>query len=347
MHERSGASAPGKGSTLAEQELRTALFEAMGIPGVVARTRLYEEVVDALSAMISGRRPPEAEVLRFPPVMSRSQIEKSGYLGSFPNLLGCVCGLHGETAESGTATVHATDIVLTPAACYPVYPMAAARGQVPEEGYVFDVAADVFRHEPSENIDRFQSFRMREYVRIGSGPQALEFRDRWLTEAQAMALEQLPGHAEAQHAAADAVADGSFLQAGARCDHDVNTILSFKQALQLPFAIDRANDPFFGRVGRFRALRQVQEALKFELLVPIRPGAPHTACMSFNYHREHFGQTWNLRQRSGDPAHSACAAFGLDRLAVALFSIHGLVRDKWPATVLAALALSRGERTGA
>lgn len=306
MHERSGASAPGKGSTLAEQELRTALFEAMGIPGVVARTRLYEEVVDALSAMISGRRPPEAEVLRFPPVMSRSQIEKSGYLGSFPNLLGCVCGLHGETAESGTATVHATDIVLTPAACYPVYPMAAARGQVPEEGYVFDVAADVFRHEPSENIDRFQSFRMREYVRIGSGPQALEFRDRWLTEAQAMAT-----------------------------------------ALQLPFAIDRANDPFFGRVGRFRALRQVQEALKFELLVPIRPGAPHTACMSFNYHREHFGQTWNLRQRSGDPAHSACAAFGLDRLAVALFSIHGLVRDKWPATVLAALALSRGERTGA
>jgi hypothetical protein len=37
--------------------------------------------------------------MRFPPVMSRAQLEKSGYLKSFPNLLGCVCALHGSEAS--------------------------------------------------------------------------------------------------------------------------------------------------------------------------------------------------------------------------------------------------------
>jgi hypothetical protein len=37
--------------------------------------------------------------MRFPPVMSRKQLEKSGYLKSFPNLLGCVCALHGSEAS--------------------------------------------------------------------------------------------------------------------------------------------------------------------------------------------------------------------------------------------------------
>ncbi len=95
------------------------------------------------------------EVLRFPPVMSRAQLEKSGYLKSFPNLLGCVCALHGSEAEikravarheaggDWTTSLTPADLVLSPAACYPVYPIAAARGAVPDEGYVFDIAADV------------------------------------------------------------------------------------------------------------------------------------------------------------------------------------------------------------
>jgi seryl-tRNA synthetase len=62
---------------------------------------------------------------------------------------------------------------------------------------------------------------------------------------------------------------------------------------------------------------------------PERP----TACMSFNYHRDHFGATWGLSDRSGAPAHTACVAFGMDRLAVALFWTHGLDLAKWPANV--------------
>ena len=58
--------------------------------------------------------------------------------------------------------------MLSPAACYPVYPIAAARGALPAGGLLFDIEADVFRHEPSRSLDRLQSFRMREFVRIGT-----------------------------------------------------------------------------------------------------------------------------------------------------------------------------------
>ena len=156
------------------------LFKPMGVDGVYARTALYVDLVEKLEQYITRQRDPSAEIMRFPPVMSRTQLEKSGYLKSFPNLLGCVCALHGSEAsirsaverhENGgdwTTSLSSSDLVLSPAACYPVYPIAAARGQLPMGGLQFDIEADVFRHEPSLSLDRLQSFRMREFVRIGA-----------------------------------------------------------------------------------------------------------------------------------------------------------------------------------
>src|SRR6202453_5440000 len=135
------------------------LFRSMGVDGVYARTALYAHVVERLETYITRQRDPQAEIMRFPPVMSRKQLEKSGYLKSFPNLLGCVCALHGseasiraaadrhETGGDWTEALSASDLVLSPAACYPVYPIAAARGPLPPGGLQFDIEADVFRHE--------------------------------------------------------------------------------------------------------------------------------------------------------------------------------------------------------
>ena len=53
----------------------------------------YEDVVEGLQRYVSTLRPRGAEVFRFPPVVNRALIEKSGYLKSFPHLLGCVCAL--------------------------------------------------------------------------------------------------------------------------------------------------------------------------------------------------------------------------------------------------------------
>jgi seryl-tRNA synthetase len=61
--------------------------------------------------------------------------------------------------------------------------------------------------------------------------------------------------------------------------------------------------------------------------------------MSFNYHRSHFGDVWGIRDGAGESAHTSCVAFGMDRLAVALFAVHGLDATRWPGGVRATLAL--------
>lgn len=288
-----------------------AMFKSMSIDGVYARTGAYESVVIGLGDFISAFREPGMEVLRFPPVMSRAHIERHGYLKSFPNLLGCICGLHGserdimaaaarhDRGEDWTTSLAPNDLVLTPAACYPVYPIVAARGPVPAAGLRFDVAADCFRREPSQDIDRLQSFRMREYVCIGAPEQICGFRERWIETAKAIA-----------------------------------------DRLGLSYAIDQASDPFFGRTGQMVAVAQFQQALKFELLVPVRSADKPTACMSFNYHLDHFGQAWDLVGANGEPCHTGCVAFGMDRLAVALFAFHGSEPAVWPHEVRAALRLA-------
>ena len=109
--------------------------------------------------------------------------------------------------------------------------------------------------------------------------------------------------------------------------------------LGLAYRVEQANDPFFGRGGKLMAMAQIEESLKFELLVPLRSTEQPTACMSFNYHRDHFGATWGLRTEAGETAHTGCVAFGIDRLAVALFWTHGLDLRQWPIPVRDALAI--------
>ena len=294
--------------------LAEVLFRELGSPGVYARTEVYEDVVERLGALIGRHREPGTEVLRFPPVMNRAHLERSGYLKSFPNLLGCICGLHGSEKEidaavarfeaggDWTASLSPADLVLSPAASYPVYPIAASRGRVPPAGWLFDVSADCFRREPSRRLDRLQSFRMREYVRIGTPDQVSLFRDRWVTRAQQIARD-----------------------------------------LELGFTIEHASDPFFGRIGQLMAVSQKQQSLKLELLVPLRSDeGPPTACMSFNYHRDHFGLAWGIADAEGAPAHTGCVAFGMDRLAVALFQTHGSNVARWPMQVRGVLGFPPG-----
>jgi seryl-tRNA synthetase len=291
-------------------EFVASLFWPMGADGVYGRTALFEKIVDGVSLLISSHREPGTETLRFPPIMSRSQLETSGYLKSFPNLLGCVCTLHGteteihaaidqfETGSEWTTALVPADLVLSPAACYPIYPLAASRGPVPRRGLRFDVACDCFRREPSRQLGRLQSFRMREYVGIGAPDEIVKFRDRWIDRGR-----------------------------------------QFAEELELSYQIAPASDPFFGRAGQMMAANQVQRSLKFELVVSLQPLEQPVACMSFNAHLDHFASIWGLRGEAGDVVHSACVAFGIDRIAIALFCEHGLDLEKWPIAVRQALFL--------
>ena len=292
------------------ESIAHALFRPTGVGGVYARTALFEQAIDGLSALISRYRPLDAEIFRFPPVMNRAQVEKSGYLKSFPHLLGCVSCLHGTESEirkvveaSGAGkecdgALRATDLVLAPAACYPIYPMVAGRGVVPAGGLRFDVACDCFRHESTHELGRFQSFRMREYVCVGSPDEVVDFRERWKSRAVELAKQ-----------------------------------------LALPHQTTAASDPFFGRAGKMMAVSQVEQELKFELLIPINSAENPTACMSFNYHPGHFGEIWGIETATAGVAHTACVAFGMDRLALALFAAHGIELEKWPRSVREALSV--------
>jgi seryl-tRNA synthetase len=265
--------------------MEAGLLTRTGVHGLYARGRIFEHVRLKFDALVSRTAAPESpEPLCFPPVVPREQLETSGYLGSFPHLAGTVFAFDGDEQEaaaqhdlasrhedwSGYQTM--SEMVLTPAACYPLYPAIAARGPLPEGGLTLDTGdAYVFRREPSNDPARMQIFHMREIVRIADADTVVEWRLGWRARAE----ELLRG-------------------------------------LGLELELDIANDPFFGRVGRLLAAQQREQELKWELLAPVAGdtptaiassnyhqdhmghtygittadgGAAHTGCMAFGEER--------------------------------------------------------------
>jgi seryl-tRNA synthetase len=289
---------------LAELVDRGLLIES-GVPGIYGHDSAIEDVRSRLEALLTreaiGRG---AERLRFPPLLPRRQLERSGYLASFPHLAGTVYAFDGSEADAALQDERAsrhepwdefqemTDLTLMPAACYPVYPAIAARGRLAPGGVFVEAGGGwVFRHEPSWDPARRQMFRQHELVRIGEPEVVLAWRDEW---AQ-LGLELLTG-------------------------------------LGLAAQLERANDPFFGRKGRMLAANQRDQALKLELLVPIAGPEP-TALASFNHHLDHFASTYGVELAGGAVAHTACLGFGHERIVLALLRAHGLDPSGWPAEV--------------
>lgn len=167
------------------------LIVPAGAPGVFGRGAVFEDVLERFNAAISAiARDDGAEVYTFPPVIDRRLFEKLHYLDSFPHLCGAVHSFFGdaiqalalaERANSGGdwgALLGQTGVVLNPAACYPVYPCFT--GTVPAEGRLVSMLNWVYRHEPSPEPTRMQSYRVREFVRVGTSEQVLAWRDMWL-----------------------------------------------------------------------------------------------------------------------------------------------------------------------
>ena len=307
MDAQSDASTDGKAAYL-DALLGAGLLIDSGVPGVYGRSGMFEDVITRFEALITTLGEGAAEVIRFPPGMNRAHFARSGYMKSFPQLAGAVHSFCGDShdhndllqaiegGQDWTGGLTGTEVVLTPATCYPLYPAVAARGALPADGGLYDLQSYCFRHEPSNDPARMQLFRQREYVRIGSPDQVLEFRQTWLQRGQQL----------------------------------INRVA-------LPYQLEIASDPFFGRGGKLMAMAQREQQLKFELLVPITSIEQPTACLSFNYHQDHFGQTWDIATHDGEVAHTACVGFGLERIALGLFKHHGLDVKTWPAGVREAL----------
>lgn len=283
-----------------------------GVPGVYGRGEAFERVRLGFDDKVSEASDAESpERMVFPPLLPRRQLEEVGYLKSFPHLACTVFSFEGDEGQAAVQEERAerhedwseyqemTDLVLKPAACYPVYPAIAARGALAPGGVMVDAGGTyVFRHEPSGDPARLQAFHQREIVRIGEPETVLEWRDRWR-------------------------------------DNSVELLRS----VGLDAEPDVASDPFFGRTGRLLARSQRAQALKFEVLVPIAGPEPTAVASFNYHQDHFSSVYGIEMKGEDATAHTACLGFGLERITLALVRKHGLDQDRWPAEVTARLGI--------
>lgn len=179
------------------------------VQGTFGRGPVFEDVLEHLDRAIVQLEG-GAEAMHFPPVIDRHIIERAGYFESFPHLIGAVhsfCGKElqarelAERARNGqpyAEMLDMTGVALAPAACYPVYP--TCQGILPEGGRLVTLIGWAYRHEPSPEPTRMQAFRVREYIRLGTPNEVLQWRDDW-HERGVKFLEELQLPAESSVAA--------------------------------------------------------------------------------------------------------------------------------------------------
>jgi seryl-tRNA synthetase len=91
---------------------------------------------------------------------------------------------------------------------------------------------------------------------------------------------------------------------------------SFAASLGLSGSMAAATDTFFGDPGRGRRLIQQLKTLKYELRVSVGD-AGTLALASFNLHETFFTSRFDIGMADGSPVASGCAAFGIERWALA------------------------------
>ncbi len=182
---------PYSSQDLYDELVRHKLIIPVGVPGAFGRGAVFEDVLARFNDLVTRLAKHDgAEVMAFPPILDRQVFERSEYLDSFPQLAGTVFSFYGTDLQHKELSqrIHdkkpwedlqkMTGVVLTPAACYPVYP--SFTGTVPAEGRLVDMQNWVFRHEPSPEPTRMQAFRVREFVRVGSADAVIDWRNMWL-----------------------------------------------------------------------------------------------------------------------------------------------------------------------
>ncbi len=282
-----------------------------GEPGLVGRSGTLQAVVDGIVLLARHHgRSDAADPMQFPPAMPRVAMEKSGYLKNFPNLAGtvhCFCGderAHRKLLACLDANEDWTGQQETSGSA--ITPAACYP--------IYPAVAAQGALPPGGRILSIRGYCFRHE------PSAEPTRLQWF---------ELFEHVTIGDRDKVVAFRTAWMERGR----------AIARLLELPHALEVANDPFFGRAGTLMSDAQRQQELKFELVIPINDGRPPTACMSFNYHLQHFGEIYGLHTADGAVAHTACVGFGLDRLAFGLLRTHGMDVGAWPAGVRTALSL--------
>jgi seryl-tRNA synthetase len=188
---------------------RQRLFEAghlipTGVDGLYGRSGAFEDIVTGLGDMVRRESTDQTYTrVRYPPIIPRKLLVDSDYLASFPDLAGSIHIFTGDdfqhaellslvaAGKDWSPILEPAEVVMSSAACHSLYP--SLTGRLPEGGVRFDIMGFCFRHEPSVDPARMQSFRMHELVVVGSPEQTHAHREEWVPRALAiMERLQLP-----------------------------------------------------------------------------------------------------------------------------------------------------------
>jgi seryl-tRNA synthetase len=283
--------------------------------GIYGRSARFEAILTGLDRVLTEMAAPlHATALRFPPVYPRADFERTDYIASFPDLSGVVSSFEAgdrehrellaarEAGEAWDGWLTPADVVLTNAICHPLYATLEGRlpeGRGPYRGSTFDILGWGFRHEPSLDPMRMQSFRMHEFVYVGDPVGAQSYRDEWLDRAlETLASLGLPVDAVPAN-------DPFFGRAG-----KMLVSAQLRENLKIELTVPMYGDLHEG-----------------------------TAIASANCQRDHLTAAFGIRTADGEIAHGACLAFGMERTVLALLRTHGLDPDSWPLGVRALLGV--------
>ncbi len=283
---------------------------ATEVPGIYLFPESFETVIALLrrgiAALAAGER---FRRLQMPPVISRRTIEQAGYVKTFPQLLGTVHRYPGDSKAwarlaplvdshgAWHADQEISDLVLMPAACYPVY--ATLAGSTLDQPAKFAVEAPCFRQEGSSEPGRLRAFRMSELVTAASEEYCVRWRAEWLDRVTswltALGLD-----------VAVEVADDPFFGPGRKLYQAAQRL----QELKLEFRVPVADGVVQAIASANLHKDHFGEAFRFDCSDGDGPAAV---------------------------GHTSCVAFGLERIALALIHAHGARPDDWPAGVRAKL----------
>ncbi|MBC7993875.1 MAG: amino acid--[acyl-carrier-protein] ligase [Rhizobacter sp.] len=280
-----------------------------GALGVFGRGAVFEQVLAGFNEVIDQvARDDGAESQTHPPLIDRALLEKVHYLDSFPHLCGAIHSFSGNAMQALALAERAGN-------GQPWGDLLTQTGVTLTPAACYPVYPTFTGTLPPEG-------RLVELL-------GWVYRNEPSPEPTRMQSFRVREFIRAGTADQVVAWRDMWLQRG----------LDLLTSLGLPVTSDVAADPFFGRGGKVLAANQIEQRLKFEVLVPVISLEAPTAVCSFNFHQQHFGSTFDIRTADGAVASTACLGFGLERVTMALFKHHGFDIKAWPQSVREQLSL--------
>jgi seryl-tRNA synthetase len=274
-----------------------------GVPGVFGRGAMYERVMAGLNHALDNLAKDDGyEVIHHPPVLPRKLLEKVNYLESFPHLCGSIHSFMGNGLEALRL---------------------AEKAHAGEPWGEMLVQSDVVM-SPAACYSIYPLFK----GALPEGGRTIGVNNwvyRHEPSAEPTRMMAFRMREFVRLAGMDDVVPWREMW--------LSRFKALFESLGLPAHAEVASDPFFGRAGKMLAASQIEQKLKFELMVPINSLESPTALVSFNYHQTKFGETFDIRQADGELAHTACIGIGMERITMGLFKHLGFDPRQWPEAV--------------